>query len=93
MKEIIQTDGSIYLCGRVAELGATLEEYFERGYMIVPASSSAVQPGGLNTSFCSVYLPADFKKRLDEREEWLKDLACREAARQRLLYARRKAAA
>lgn len=92
MTETVHADGTIFLCGRIVEMGTTLEGYFDRGYMIVPASSSAFTSDGKGTAFCSVYLPDDFRQRLENREQWLSDLSHREAARQKLLYARRKAA-
>lgn len=93
MSETVQMDGSIYLCGRKVEMGEVLDEYFNRGYMLVPASSCADQADGKSTSFCSVYLPEDFRERLAARDEWQNGLSNREAARQRLLYERKKRAA
>lgn len=84
-------DGTIYICGNTREIKEALDAYFERGYMLVPGSGSDVHGGHM--TFCTVELPADFPERLREREEWLKDLSVQEAARQKLIYARRKAAA
>jgi hypothetical protein len=93
MTETIQADGTVRLAGSRREIGEALDDYFERGYMLVLGRSSGFYGGGSDPTFCMVELPADFPMRLAEREEWRKDMSVRDAARVRLIYQRKRAAA
>ena len=94
MKEIMDADGRISLSGERADVGMALDEYFDRGYILVPGSASALPGGGNGKSSCMVELPSDFENRLKSRHEWEVQSARQkaEAERQKRIWARRKQA-